>query len=102
MSGGTWLEPVLSALVPARVVGPPGQSMGELMILSTFPKCSEPSSETTLKAYKTQKPRCQQEGPPTSVWALILGHMGQAGAPHMSGTILISQLKAKGDDEMVR
>ena len=81
VSGATWLEPLLSALVPARVMRPTWQSMGELMILSTSPKCSEPSSETTLKACKTQKPPSQQEGPPTSVWAFDLGTHGSIRHP---------------------
>lgn len=62
------------------------------MILSTFPKCSEPSSETTPKACKTQKPTAWQEGTLASVWAFVsVGHMGQAGALQTSETVLVSQ-----------
>lgn len=62
------------------------------MILSTFPKCSEPNSETTPKADKSQKPTARQEGSLASAWALVsLGHVGQTGALQRSGSILISQ-----------
>lgn len=69
-----------------------GQTTGELVSPPTFPKYLEPSSETTPKACKSQKPSAGQEGTLASAWALVsLGHVGQAGATQMSRTILISQ-----------
>lgn len=69
-----------------------GQTVGELMILPSFSWCSEPSSETTPKACKTQEPTARQERTLASAKTPVsIGHVGQTGASQTSGTILISQ-----------